>query len=532
MEQPHQPCPYPSCASSDAFSFESEKGVGKCHSCGRGYPSREPTFEWAKEKYPTKEKETKMTKRPEITGTTYEGIRGLDADVAKLYGIQGQTDENGDIVQYAFKYPTNVKYRDTAPAGGDKKIWMKERGSPINDLFGPKVNAGSSKRIYITEGEFDAASLFQALGKTYPVMSLPSASWGEKFLQRNKDYLDSFSEVVYAGELDEAGSKSATRLYNTFPSKFYSISLTKHKDANDFLVAGDEAELKWSALKPQRYTPENFYVSLDKFEKIILDETPYEYTPTACEGLNDVINGHTKGGMTLYKAFPGTGKTALFRYFQYDLLKNTDQKIAVLHLEESKSSTLRGLSSYELGVNVSTKEAAEDNGISEEEVTQSLSKFLKNENLILFEFKKRDYEDIFEATLDYLRTAITVYGADYIFLDHIQRLAYMAGVEQATNNLTTFAVKAEDMCRDLNVGFNAISHVNSEGAAKYAKALEEACIISIDLNRDKESEDEIIQNTVQLSIPGKNRPWARLGNAGALYYDRETTLLRESTFVV
>ena len=68
-----------------------------------GIPPREPTFEWANEAYPKKEKE--VTKKVEVTGTTYEGIRGLDADVAKMYGIQGQTDAEGTIVQYAFKYP-------------------------------------------------------------------------------------------------------------------------------------------------------------------------------------------------------------------------------------------------------------------------------------------------------------------------------------------------------------------------------------------------------------------------------------------
>ena len=53
-EQPHNPCPYPSCGSSDAFSFNTEMGVGKCHACGRGYPSNEPMFDWADEEYPRK----------------------------------------------------------------------------------------------------------------------------------------------------------------------------------------------------------------------------------------------------------------------------------------------------------------------------------------------------------------------------------------------------------------------------------------------------------------------------------------------
>jgi twinkle protein len=522
-DNPHLACPYTDCASSDAFNW-SDDGFGFCHSCSSSYPStdRKEVFEWAKSSYPLKQRINPMT--AEIAGLTYKGIRGLDEDVAKLYGIQVQTLADGTPVRYAYKYPHTVKYRDY----NDKsKSWIKDKGVGMNHFFGPEFNSGSSKRIYLTEGEFDAASLYQILGQTYPVKSLPSASIGDKFLKANHAYLTNFQEIVYAGELDDAGRRAAEKLYAAFPEKFYYVPMSKHKDANDFLTSGDGNDLKWAALKPQRYSPENFFVSLDKFEQILREETPYEFVPTPCAGLNESINGHTKGGMTLYKAFPGTGKTALFRYFQYDLLKNTDQKIAVLHLEESKSTTLRGLASYALGKNVSTKIAAEESGVTEQEVADSLKSFVREDNLILFEFTPTDYDDIFGATLRYLRLAITAYGADYIFLDHVQRLAYMAGVEDATRNLTTFAVKAEDMCREYNVGFNCISHLNSEGAVKYAKSLEEACIIAIDINRDKESEDEVVQNTIELNIPGKNRPWAKLGAAGKLFYDRETTLLSE-----
>jgi hypothetical protein len=518
---PHQPCPYEDCGSSDAFNWD-DGGFGYCHACATGYPTKNmgSTFDWVKETYPLPRKVDIMT--VEIGGFTYDNIRGISPEVCKLYGIQLQKDTDDNPIRYAFKYPSNVKYRGYE----EKKFWAKDKGTFL-DLFGPEFNAGTSKRIYLTEGEFDAASLYEILGQSYPVKGIPSASVGDKFLQKQYEYLSSFQEIVYAGELDDAGRKAAEKFYAAFPEKFFYVPMSKHKDANEFLMAGASTDLKWAALKPQRYSPDNFFVSLDKFEQILREETPYEFVPTPCVGLNDSINGHTKGGMTLYKAFPGTGKTALFRYFQYDLLKNTDQKIAVLHLEESKSTTLRGLASYALGKNVNTKVSAEEAGITEVQVAESLKSFVREDNLILFEFTPSDYDDIFGATLRYLRLAITAYGADYIFLDHVQRLAYMAGVEDATRNLTTFAVKAEDMCREHNVGFNCISHLNSDGAVKYARSLEEACIIAIDINRDKENEDEIIQNTIQLNIPGKNRPWSKLGEAGKLFYDRETGLLEE-----
>ena len=50
-EHAHQPCPFTSCGSSDAFSWNTD-GFGKCHACSNGYPSKRETFDWAQDKYP------------------------------------------------------------------------------------------------------------------------------------------------------------------------------------------------------------------------------------------------------------------------------------------------------------------------------------------------------------------------------------------------------------------------------------------------------------------------------------------------
>ena len=71
-----------------------------------------------------------------------------------------------------------------------------------------------------------------------------------------------------------------------------------------------------------------------------------------------------------------------------------------------------------------------------------------------------------------------------------------------------------------------ISQVNDDGRTKYAASLEEEAIICIKLERDVDTEDEILQNTTNF-IVDKNRPFAKLGNAGSVYYDPDTTILSE-----
>ena len=518
----HQPCPFEDCGSSDAFSYWSE-GTGFCQSCHESYPSAKRKFDWAEETYPPIKAKPDVRSVAVVEGR-FEGIRGLDEDVAKLYGIQLQYDADGNPVRYAFKYPNNVKYR-----GYDEKIfWTKELGSP-RDLFGPEFNAGSSKRLYLTEGEFDAASLYQALGKSFPVKSLPSASVSEKFIKSNFDYLNSFQEIVYAGEQDKAGKAAAERLYALFPEKFYYVPMTKHKDANDFLQAGDVSDLKWAALKPQRFSPDNFFVGDIEVEKAITTENPYEYVPTGHTGIDDKIRGLVKGGLTFIKALRGQGKTELIRYFEVGLLKQ-NTRIALLHMEEQKSTTYRAMATYHLGFNVRTKEDAQENGFTEAQVIDAAKKAAGDEKTIIFEM--RSHDDPLQL-LEYVRLASTVYGAQYIFIDHVQRLAYLssAGVEGATSTLTTLGARMAQLAKELNIGVIFISQVNDDGRTKYASSLEEEAIICIKLDRDTEAEDEHERNTTYFTVD-KNRPFAKLGKAGSVYYDPDTTILEEESFNV
>ena len=531
-EHPHQPCPFKECASSDAFSWNDE-GYGKCHSCNNSYPEKgmPKTFEWASEKYPTKKKE-KLPGFWEIdpASADFNNPRGLDEDVAKLYGIQSQYDDAGNLFRLAIKWPQTVQYRKMSDEQEGPKYRNKPGGGSFgNDLGGPEFNSGSSKRLYITEGMIDAASLYQALGKTYPVRAIPSGSVSKEFLtksgRKNYNYLSSFQEIVYAGELDAAGRAAADFLYEAFPEKFYYVPLSKHKDANEFLVKGDHSDLKWAALKPQRYTPENFFTGDAAVEEAITTENPYEYVPIGHRGLDEKLRGLVKGGITFLKAPRGTGKTEIIRFFEMGLLENSDGGIALLHMEEMKSTTYRAMATYRLGVNVRTKDDARDNGVSESEVIKASKEATKGERTLIFEMRANDDP---MKVLEYVRLASSVYGAEYVFIDHVQRLAYLSssGVDGATSTLTALGSQMAQLAKELNIGVIFISQVNDDGRTKYAAALEEEAIICIQISRDVDSEDEVERNTTKFYIQ-KNRPFAQLGDAGSVFYDPDTTILRE-----
>lgn len=181
------------------------------------------------------------------------------------------------------------------------------------------------------------------------------------------------------------------------------------------------------------------------------------------------------------------------------------------------------MASYQLGKNVMTKEDAEWNGVSEEDVKEALREVLGEEKFVSFDINP---QDPVEDTLRQCNHAIAVYGADYIWIDHLQRLAYLAGTDNATANLTSLGVKLTELAKRKNVGIIAISHVNEDGAVKYAKSIEEEAIVVIELERDRFAEDMEERNTAYLTVT-KNRPFGSTGAAGALTYDAETTILSE-----
>ena len=508
----HQKCPF--CAG-EQFSYNTESGLFNCFSgsCGATSKGRGLCFDGITiEPFKYNKGEEGLSLEPFV-----KEHRGIQKSIMENHGAYFTEHEGKETVH--FQYPNATKHKDQSLA---KKEPRHITVSGKLDSFYGQEDYFGGKVLTVTEGEEDRLSVIQMMGD-YATVSVPSAKPSAEFWANTKTFVESFEKVVLSVDQDEAGDKLAQKFYSLYPSKTYRVNHGKYKDANDFLKAGDYAGYKsawWSASKMK---PDGFVSSPDQWEKIVKEETPYEFVPTPIEALNRKIRGFVKGGITVIKALPGTGKTTIFRYFQHDLIKNSEAKIAILHMEEMKSTTGRGLVTYEMGVNVSTRGDAEANGVSEDQVVETLKDLTKDDRFITFDI---DPHDPIQDTLDKIKICREVYGVDYIFLDHLQRLAYLSGVENATSGLTSLAVKIVDMTRKDAFSVIAISHVNNDGATKYAKAVEEEAIVVLELSRDGKSEDPNERDTTYIEVT-KNRPFALLGDGGCLTYDHDTTTVSE-----
>ena len=520
MNSSRKPCPFQGCGSSDAFSYETEKKIGKCFSCDQNYPHKGMlVHDWAEKEYPLGSSNSEVVTKSSVVPKADNSLehtpyRGITEATMRFYNVK--TDD----VKQVYPYPNGCNKVRVLPKNFDNNVGFK-----ADSLFGSNLfPVGCSRKITITEGELDAMSAYQMLsggGYINPVVSLPSANPNGRMWENVSAYLDSFEQIILSTDNDKHGRKVAETLFDLFPDKTYILDHGIHKDANDFLQANAGRAYKSAWWSAKRWSPAGFTAGADEWLKAVHEEKPYEYAPTFTEGLNNRMRGWIKGGITIIKAPAGTGKTSLFRAAQHDLVMNKGMRVGALHMEELKSTTARGMATYHLKTNVNTQEDQEFYGVSNEKLDVAISEVVEDNKFVAFEVNP---QDPVEDTLKQVKYAVTVYGCDYIFIDHLQRLAYLSGVEGATAALTELGVRLVEFCKRKNVGIICISHVNENGATKYAKAIEEEAIVLIELKRDIKAEgDEINHTDVEIT---KNRPYRSTGSCGRLRYDPETTLLK------
>jgi len=264
MNRTGLPCPFSGCGSSDAFSWHTEKQVGKCFSCDESYPQKGMVLHsWAAQEYPLKDNKNmtvddmipnfpKML--PDNTrseGLVYKEFRGISPATMEFFGVK-----TNDLKQ-VYPYPNGTNKVRMLP-----KDFSRNAGFKADSLFGSNLfPVGSARKVTVCEGELDAMSAHQMLsggGYINPVVSLPSASPNGKLWGNVSAYLDSFDQIILSVDNDDAGREVAEVLFDLFPEKVHIMDHGIHKDANDFLLANAGKAYKSAWWSAKKYSPAGF----------------------------------------------------------------------------------------------------------------------------------------------------------------------------------------------------------------------------------------------------------------------------------
>ena len=515
-----QACPV--CPSSDAFSYNTEKKVGVCYSCGAAYPKKGQRYsEEMLARYPlgdllgapAEEAHHSATEDTHQKGA-FVGVRGIAADVMEFYRCKTTVSQEGEPIKQTYVYPSGSTKTRTFP----KSFTAKGR---MDELFGMNLFvAGSSKMVTIVEGELDAMSAWQMVGRgskyPTPVVSLPSATPSRQFWENVVPWLDSFQKIILSVDSDGPGDVVADKINNIFPNKVYRVDHSLYKDANEFLEAGKASEYKSAWYNAARFMPDNILHSAGDLLELFDDTPDHSYVPTGIEEFDAKAMGLMQGHLTVFKAPTGIGKTELMRYLEWNFLQR-GVTFATMHLEETKLRSVLGLVSYDLKDNLTRKDLVETKGKTEE-VRASIKRLGDSDNYYQYFMKDGQTEDDLVAQIRMFKEA---YDCQYVMFEPIQDAVSVSSEENKEAKLAELSVRLSKVAADLNVGIVTIAHTNEDGDMKYCKMIGQRASVVVRLDRDKDTEDVYDRNTMSLIIE-KNRPTSEEGRAGEMLFDLST----------
>jgi twinkle protein len=396
-------------------------------------------------------------------------------------------------------------------------------------LFGKdKFHQGGAKYVTITEGELDALSLNQALGSKSPVVSVQSSGVSRRDCVLDYDWLNSFERIYLALDNDEPGQKAAREIASLFAyDKVYHVRFDRRKDANEYLQAGEEEELKRIWWNSRRFLPEGMSSQLEEFD-VLVAEQPQKGASYPFQTLNEMTYGIRPGEIVLIKALEGVGKTELLHTIQHSLLRETDDGIGTIHLEESKGDLLRALAGIELKAPIRLPGYP----YSQSEVSSALRQIIRvDDRLHVCSYNGSDDPELLLDTVRFLGVAR---GCRFICIDPLSMVFSAGTAVDERKAIDTFMTKLSKMGTE--VGFSTIltAHLNSVGLTRgstYPDKVAHTVIVAERNVKGIDPEDGRLltsteRNTLHLTLI-KNRFGSKTGPAGDILFDPQTFTLAE-----
>ena len=532
----HQPCWDPECGSSDGLSVR-ENGSAYCFVCAKNF----------KEKLDGDSMEhTRQVDTPDVgrMGSVFPssladiaeyssyplGTRKVSRDVVDHFNVRMSVDEDGKPEAHYYPYTK----KGTVSAYKIRKL-PKQFGVAGDfknvELFGQSTPGVGRKRIIITEGELDALAVAQAMyektGKIWgAIVSIPSAT-GLKNLLDQRDWVNTYSEIVLCFDQDDAGQAAVEKAAKMFPVGKVKVATLPRKDASDVLVELGADALDRCIFNAQTWSPAGIVMGDQVWEQFQerqnVESVPY---PECLSGLNDKLKGMRHGEITLFTSGTGSGKSTVIKEIILDLLDKTEDKVGLISLEESIGDTADKFYKMHL-------RTGEHLDIAEAE--KAHKEVFGDERLVLLDHQG----SVGDSSLIEKIEQMALMGCKYLVLDHIT-IAVSEGTEGLSGNEAIDKIMSDllKITKKHNVWLGLISHLRK---ALGSKSFEEGTLASIDdikgsgsikqisfdivaFARNLVAVDEAEKNTINFRVL-KSRFTGLTGDAGSAYYDKDTARL-------
>jgi len=544
----HKPCPV--CNSSDACCIN-EDGSAKCFSCDSFI--QDYYTETGEERPMTttiatvtnlKDKKQNTLEVPKNGIFTRIEHRNLSEKTARKYGVKVVINSIGKVIEQVFPYyadnklvATKVKYET---ANGVSKKFKATGELRESGLFGEQLFKGGGKYLTIVEGEYDALAAYEMLGSKWPVVSIKTGAQGSvRDIKNSLEFVESFDNVVICFDRDKVGQEAAKKVARVLtPSKAKIMRIPNgFKDANDMLMAGAKTAFNQSWWESKTYTPSGV-INVSEYKMKFMNREKKPSVPYPYEGLNKKLYGLRQGELVTFTGGTGLGKSSVTRELEHWLIKETDDNVGIIALEEDPNRTISGILSIEANARLYIDQELEK--FSQEEIDKYFDILYNGENenrvWIHAHFGTNSIEEIFSK----LRYMIVGCGCKWVIVDHLHMLVSATIDGDERRAIDAIMTKLRSICEETGAGLILVSHLRRvdgnkghengiqvnlshlRGSQSIAQLSD--CVIGLERNQQADDPDE--SNTTLLRVL-KSRYTGDVGLASRLLYDRETGRLNE-----
>jgi len=526
----HEACP--SCGSSDNLARYSD-GHAVCFSGGcNHYEHGKGQIGQAVQKKPTR--------LLEMTGVVAAiPDRRINQETAKRYGVTVEYGTDGKITKHHYPYFD----KDTGTATGTKvrivenKQFYATGGFDNAGLFGQQAFKSGGKYITVTEGEADAMAVNEMFDGKWPAVSIRSGAAGAaKDIKASLEWLETFDHVVICFDNDKAGQESAKSVLNLFtPNKAKNVTLPM-KDAGDMLVARKVSDFVKEWWNAKAFRPDGIVSGLDTWD-LLQEKRDVKSIPYPWECLNAFTYGFRPQELVTITSGSGMGKSQIMRELEYYLLKNTEDNIGILALEEDIPKTTLGIMSMEANKLLHVPEVRA--GVSIEEERGYWERTFGLDKVHLLDHWGSTSEDDLLGRIRYMAKGL---DCKWIILDHLSIVVSDQENGDERKAIDSIMTNLRKIVQETGVGLFLVSHLRrpsgskahedggkiSLGELRGSAAIAQLSDIVIGLERDQQHADPTTRNTTCVRVL-KNRFVGLTGPACYLYYDKESGRMIETS---
>jgi twinkle protein len=529
--------PCPSCGGSDPVSMNEDKSA-HCFSCAAHFPNYVDACDG---------KIMDTNPKPKVSNTflnTYNGSFGaltdrcISEDTAKKYGVRHVVGADNKVSQHIYPYFNGNEVVGTKTRFVDNKNFAFAGTYEGTGLFGEQLfrNTGG-KYLTIVEGECDAMAAYELMQSKWACVSLKRGAAGAvKDVRESIEFIESFENVVICFDNDKAGIDAAKKVARILkPGKAKIVTLpTGCKDANDMLRQKKFQAFMSAWWEARTYTPSGI-MDLSAQKSAWLHRETKESVAYPWEGLNKKLYGMRKGELITLTGGTGLGKSSVTRELEHWLIKNTEDNVGIIALEENWLRTADGIISIEANDRVYLNERRAQ--YTEEQLTNLFDKVIpKGRVFIHAHLGATDIEEIFSK----LRYIIVGCECKWVIVDHLHMLVNVMDGGDERRGIDMLMNRLRSLVEETGVGMILVSHLRRaagdrghengvevslshlKGSAGIAQLSD--CVIALERNQQAENEDEA--NTTKVRVL-KSRYTGDTGLACSLRYNNETGRLFE-----